>query len=450
LTSVSIRNNSVPKDIILTHTNAAAASGDYAVVCIVDKHLKNIPTAVTAPGTCVGSNTHTHTATGNHGHGTSATTSHAHSFTTSAVGNQWYWLGSSTWNNNTAGSHTHTFAACNSSPSLTVDSSTGAHDHGSLSHEQSYKKLKLAKKTSTVYGLRRKSVDRYQGFAWVKPVADLPSTYSFNSSYFGLYPKVDTANIGCTGGLDTHQHVANATHAHSITVATHTHTLACTSSTQPPAGEQGGSSSSSANVAHSHQKSTFAAACSSGTGCSASNCTHQHSNENSEYLHHTAGFVTVTSIGMRRSGLIKDTVVFWEDPLASIPTGFQVADGTNCTTSLLDRYLKGIANACTNPASGGSATHTHSSVDFDHSHANTAIGHVHNTTGTTGTPSGTSPAHQSGTIKTISATHTHTGGVCSSNSNVCVTLNALGTDTHTHGSSDNKPVSVEMVFLQKL
>jgi hypothetical protein len=98
-------------------------------------------------------------------------------------------------------------------------------------------------------------------------------------------------------------------------------------------------------------------------------------------------------------GIPAGLIVMWPSTADSIPEGWDRA------TELDGRYIKGIADAETQPgATGGAATHEHTLPSHSHD-----LTHAHTVTGNTGAASGSQAARAGGdTVLAVAASHTHT------------------------------------------
>lgn len=78
-------------------------------------------------------------------------------------------------------------------------------------------------------------------------------------------------------------------------------------------------------------------------------------------------------------GTPKDNIIIWSGTLASVPSNFNVCDGTNGTPDLRSLFVKSVPDTMTDPGTtGGSDTHAlvtaelaqhgHSVTDPTHSH----------------------------------------------------------------------------------
>lgn len=53
------------------------------------------------------------------------------------------------------------------------------------------------------------------------------------------------------------------------------------------------------------------------------------------------------------------TIVMWHGLLSAIPTGWALCDGTLGTPNLVDKFVKGVATAATDPGATGGGDHSH-------------------------------------------------------------------------------------------
>lgn len=111
-------------------------------------------------------------------------------------------------------------------------------------------------------------------------------------------------------------------------------------------------------------------------------------------------------------------ITMWHGTLASIPSGWDLCDGTSGTPDLRDRFVKG-APAATNPGStGGSQTHNHG---------------------------GTSGSDPGGTTTTNGATNGTAGGTA----RMAVHNHSVPGHSHTIPSINHEPVYYQVAFIQK-
>ena len=76
----------------------------------------------------------------------------------------------------------------------------------------------------------------------------------------------------------------------------------------------------------------------------------------------------------------KGLIAMWSGTLDTMPTGWALCDGTDGRPNLLDRFVKGVANAQTNPgATGGAHSRSLAVANMpSHNHTFTGTAHAHN------------------------------------------------------------------------
>lgn len=131
---------------------------------------------------------------------------------------------------------------------------------------------------------------------------------------------------------------------------------------------------------------------------------------------------------------IPSGVIFiWSGTNASIPSGW------TRETSLDGKFPKGIPDALTNPnVTGGSATHTHTSVST-HNHSMDAHTHQATVGGGYGGIAGT----QTNSENTAGQNHTHTGGTTGGS-----TVTDLSTESVTYSAVSNNPPYKDVIFIK--
>lgn len=451
--SRSFRTGHIPKNIIVMYNANGTLPSGYSHECtLFSKYTKGVPTACTNPGSCDGADTHTEAAnnlTHNHTGAASGCDSHSHTLTSAGFADC---AGVSRFTGLcqiAKDNHTHTFSGCVTSPSLTVGCTTICHTHASANIEPLFGTLRHIKYTDTVIRSRRRSLPQSTIIYYNKALSTIPCHWQLDTSLVSNRFTKGVANacacVGGTGGASTHSHAADGGHIHLVSLACHTHGIACTSGGASANADSDSGCTSGAAAGHSHSKSTVTISCAtSGNACSSSN-THTHTAENNLPVFTELAYLKPKSISIRRGGVPNFGIVEWLCTLASIPSGFALADGTNCTENLINRYPRETPNACTNPGStGGNATHTH--TDGGHTHTACTPTHSHGATGSTGTPSGTDCRGGCANNST-NPTHTHGGGSTSCTTQA-VTTACLG--GHNHGSKSNNPSSKEVAFIQRL
>jgi prepilin-type N-terminal cleavage/methylation domain-containing protein len=77
-----------------------------------------------------------------------------------------------------------------------------------------------------------------------------------------------------------------------------------------------------------------------------------------------AGTIVSSSVpapgSMPDDSLAVGSIIMWSGSIASIPSGWQLCDGTNGTPDLRGRFILGVSSGENPGATGGSSTHTHS------------------------------------------------------------------------------------------
>jgi len=440
--SRSLRSEKIPTNIIILYAESGCLPLCYSAVNSVNcKFLRGVNTGV-CPGTCFGASTHTHTAFC-HTHTICPTTAGSHTHPGSVSGLTVQVLGgggSGQGGGMTDHTHPITLAATNSG---TFSAAPFSHTHDAISNNPSYKTVRHIKYTGTLISLRKRSLPLYGLLMYPRTNAiQLPF---IGDTRYDCFHGRGSSLSGCTGGSNTHLHSSAGTcHVHFITTSGHTHTV----STINPAG--GGSVGTSPLVntvtgTHTHPVGTYATG-SSPTGGSNSNATgsHAHCTINHEPPYLIARMIKYNSLNPRVVGILNEVLVEWECTLATIPTGFQLADGTNNTVDARLKFIKFKASCI--GTTGGSSTHT-LSCSGNHTHATGNVLHKHPITGATGTtPLGAFSAPP-GSIHVKCLSHSHGTGLTADQS-TSVTLNTTG--AHTHGAQCHLPVSKEIAFIERL
>jgi hypothetical protein len=174
-------------------------------------------------------------------------------------------------------------------------------------------------------------------------------------------------------------------------------------------------------------------------------------------------------------GIPIGTIAIWSGALATIPDGWQLADGTNGTLDLRDRFVVGAGSLYNPGTTGGSAdaalpSHTHTATSTStftgaalgtHSHGVTDNGHTHTVTNTGGAHNAAVPggnyAAGSGFGGTAqgSASSTSTTGIsiqaqsAGTPSGTVVTTTTLSTEGVT-ASNRNLPPYYALYYIQKM
>lgn len=112
-------------------------------------------------------------------------------------------------------------------------------------------------------------------------------------------------------------------------------------------------------------------------------------------------------------------IIAFYKPVAQIPAGWFLCDGTNSTPDLRSAFIYGASIDDDIGDTGGAATHTHTNPD-----TNTNGGHSHTASGNTSTGAYTSAA--SGSTPVASSGHTHS---------ISLTTTSKGDHKHTVGAT---------------
>jgi hypothetical protein len=171
------------------------------------------------------------------------------------------------------------------------------------------------------------------------------------------------------------------------------------------------------------------------------------------------------------NGVPSGCILLWSGSIASIPSGWNLCNGTNGTPNLIDRFVVAAGSAYPVGAAGGSAdaivvSHNHTASSggqsVDHSHSGTTSGmnrsNPHSHTGPLYSEFGSSavvadggedrPEPRSYTTNTADINHEHTfttGGV-SVDHNHGITVNTTGSS----GTNANMPPYYALAYIMKL
>lgn len=132
-------------------------------------------------------------------------------------------------------------------------------------------------------------------------------------------------------------------------------------------------------------------------------------------------------------------ITIWNDVVETIPSGWQICDGTNDTPDLRSKFVYGALNDAEVNATGGALTHSHTSIGLASGGA-----HSHSISGTTGGASSTAGIAVSSGGSSVTSSHTHTFSGSTS---------TLGEHSHTVGDADaasSIPAYVMLFYIMKL
>jgi microcystin-dependent protein len=139
-------------------------------------------------------------------------------------------------------------------------------------------------------------------------------------------------------------------------------------------------------------------------------------------------------------------IMLWSGSIASVPSGWQLCDGTNGTPNLRDRFVVGAGSTYAVNATGGSAD----AIVVSHTHTATSTvtdpGHFHTTTFRCTTKSGDGPSRIHGPEGTLSTpdslnTDTKTTGI---------TVATTNASTGSSGTNANLPPYYALAYIMKL
>lgn len=180
------------------------------------------------------------------------------------------------------------------------------------------------------------------------------------------------------------------------------------------------------------------------------------------------------------SGVPSGGIIGWSGSIATIPSGYHLADGTSGTINLTDQFLVGAGNTYTVGQTGGTASQSaavtvfghvlvvgempaHSHVVNDPTHVHGLNDPTHNHTSGDGTPFfvGTYDTIHSdlgsgpnGSFRTSTTANSATGITMNAAATGITLQNTGGGAAHTHTASiaawDNRPPFYAIAFIQKL
>lgn len=231
-----------------------------------------------------------------------------------------------------------------------------------------------------------------------------------------------SSDAGGTGGGTSHSHTITHTHTES----SHTHSGTTGAVSDSFGGREDGGVDNCGSVSHTHTVSLAA-----GSG-SVSN-----------YTKTDAGSSDTVEVAYKKLGLIQydsgdapsRIVGLWLGNTGDIPSGWSLADGTNGTLDLEDKYLKCGSDLTENDDTGGSNTHTHTGVSHTHSASGT---HTH--TGSTGGASSCTNCGN-GSEGVVACSHTHTVSVTAATA-------SFNNGTSTPSNVNNEPSYRTVAYIE--
>lgn len=442
-TSISLRSNIIPNKVILLKDDCVIPRHYTTFTSYNCKYIVNVPTGATNPGTNIGNADHIHSAVGAHTH-TVPGGSHNHpcSSTAGDLGGNNTVHGEDAQPHVSAG-HGHIMTLGTTVPAITI-SDPGTHTHDVQNNDPLFRTYKFIQKGSIV-ALRESTIPFKTSFIWPKTIATIPSKFTTDANIFTRHIKGVGISPGTNGGRTTHGH-ANLTHNHALSLVSHLHSL--TTLANAPTHTVGFGNRPGV-PGHGHTKNTLAASNTTTNKCSDSPG-HTHDTLSVNPASKESLIVKKDSISLRRIGIPFNSISFWNDTLASIPTNFGLANGTGGTDNYLGKFLVGVPDGCTNPGTNvGADTHTHNNIA--HTHANITFGHTHGGTGASSTFAGQFTTHCFGPQGGIPALtgHSHAFGTTTGTTPTPGgTLPSAG--GHTHDTINLRPVSTETALIQKV
>lgn len=263
-------------------------------------------------------------------------------------------------------------------------------------------------------------------FPWIGTHAGIPSNWTRETSLDDTYAKAWGAEApNTTGGSASHTHTSPS-HTHAMD--SHTHTVTPNSgNSESGSTANDGTEKNTGNGPHTHGTSTSEAPSSvsvSSTAVTYGSC----SNDPPYYA-----VIFIKSQG--GAVLPNDILTYWNS--TTIPSGWYLADGSNATVDLRNKYLKGASTGADAGGTGGSLNNTH---DISHTHT---VSHVH--LGSTGARQGGSPGLRTNGLSSPQAmdqNHAHS-----------MTLNTasetIGGTTSLVTSETVEPVYKKLAVIQK-
>ncbi len=141
-------------------------------------------------------------------------------------------------------------------------------------------------------------------------------------------------------------------------------------------------------------------------------------------------------------GVPSGTIAVWMDTIATIPSGWNLCDGTNGTPDLRQKYPRCVPNDITNPGTtGGSGTIvlTESQLPF-HDHNFSVPDHEHD--------SGDQAQAPSGSVGTVALTGSTFSGEFLADISSTATISGL-TSSGNSSSHNNLPKTKDVLYIQK-
>lgn len=341
----------IPSGVILiwTGTNATIPTGWSRETTLDDKYPKGH--GVQNPNTSGGNASHTHTSPA-HNH-IIAPHTHPYSYSWGNIDEN-----RQGGNNLPDGAHGH-FNETTANPDAAYTSSNAV-TYGTMSNEPPYKTVIFIKPSGSMGMIKDGLCAHYNG-------TTLPHNWFFSDGANGSVDYRDKYLKGASTGADAGGTGGSTTNVHDITHSSHTgnsHTHGFTTAYNDSRSITQSGNWEMYNIGHSHTGTTGNSSTYAVGGFSGNLTT-----------------VEVVEPAYKKMGLIHNVggreeiglIGLWLGTIASIPTRWQVCDGSNETIDMRDKFMKIPSDLTGNNATGGSNTHTHAAQG----HTHTGASHTH-------------------------------------------------------------------------
>ena len=447
--SRSLRKSTIPANAIIALAQTTIPDGWTGES--IGSPLKNVPNASTNPGT---------TYTGSHQHDPSASHTHAavniahkHTACTNSAGsstvNIYVNTGTPTIS---TGLHRHLIYTNDTAVTHAQSSAGGVHQHDATVVDTAWYAYTHIRKGSA------RSMRQYNNIPFNGVIFTAATTTGYTLDTTGSGRVVTECTYNTTGGTTSHTHGSVGTHEHNTCMATHLHAISGSTDTGTSGANTNSEQASVARTpSHTHTVSGNTSATTATVNVDlVATDTHSETTVTHEPAHVLLGAMKRTTIGIRHIGVPSSSIIIWRCTLASIPTGFALADGSGGTPNYLDKFIKIGANTGELGNTGGSHSHQHASQSHTHAHSGGEHSHVVDLTASTFTATVTSPGVSTGTNYTNNINTTHNHVVTSTNTSIfngsCNTAGYSGDSasaSHQHTASTTYPKSVTVAFIQK-
>ena len=249
---------------------------------------------------------------------------------------------------------------------------------------------------------------------WIDTLASIPADWllcdgaNSTPNLLGKYLLGASAGVdpGTTGGSATHTH---STSAHNHTQDTHSHS----GNTSEANGNQAGAFPGSSSLAREHTH-TYTSSSTVAVNQEATVTAESASNDPAYYK--VAPIIDNSVSGVKYPAT---SLIFWGQ--TTLPLGWSACDGSSGTPDLRNKFLKCVDSAENPGATGGSATHTHSTTA--HNHTQNSHGHTATTGG-----SNSCTSYNSAVSGALACSHSHTitvGEIAATNQTAAPTMDTI-------------------------